>query len=190
MSLNVSFTSDDLLNSTVINDSTGQTLFYISTPFRFGTQVSTIRDADKNLVASYEHRWGKDRVTFHGETRNVSQWLPKRSWLSNNRVLYVQNGRSYVWKPNRFNSSYKVLDTQTDTIAARTHHRSFGFLSKRRVGIDVHEELVPYLDALILAFMICECDRRVSATASRNAATTSPLASPPTSPVIVVTPSV
>ncbi|RPD61650.1 hypothetical protein L226DRAFT_534154 [Lentinus tigrinus ALCF2SS1-7] len=173
LTLNVSFTSDDPLNSTVVDDSTGQTLYYISTPFRFGTQVTTVRDAGKNVVATYEHRWGKDRVTFHGETTYVSQWLPKKSWLSNNRVLYVQNGRSYVWKPNLLSSSYKLLDTQNDTVAAQTHHRSFGLFSKRRVGINVHEELVPYLDAVILAFMICECERRVSATASRD---------PPTSP--------
>ncbi|KAI0698950.1 hypothetical protein C8T65DRAFT_307599 [Cerioporus squamosus] len=173
LTLNVSFTSDDPLNSAVVNDSTGQTLYQMSTPFKFGTQITTIRDADKNVVATYEHRWGKDRITFHGETRLVSQWLPKKSWLSNNRVLYIQNGRTYVWKPNLFNSSYKLLDTQTNTVAAATHHRSFGVFSKRRVGINVHEELVPYLDAVILAFMICECERRVSATASQNAAVTS-----------------
>ena len=61
-------------------------------------------------------------------------------------------------------------------------NRSFGLLSKRRVGIDVHEELVPYLDAVILAFMICECERRVSATASRGPA----VPTSPTSPEITV----
>ena len=92
LTLNVSFASDDPLNSAVVNDATGETLFHISTPFRFGTQVTTLRDAGKRVVvATYEHRWGKDRVTFRGETRYVAQWLPKKSWLSK-FVLTVQRG--------------------------------------------------------------------------------------------------
>ena len=81
--MNVSFTSMDVLNTSVVDDTTQRPLFEVSTPrFKLGHRTTTIKDASGQVVAEYVPRFGHDQVTLHGNTTRMSEWLPKKSVLS------------------------------------------------------------------------------------------------------------
>lgn len=79
--MNVSFTSSGLTNSTVVDSATGKTLFEVSTPFSIHYNT-TLRDAQNNVVGEFKQGMVHDEVTYQGRTMRVSEWLPKKSILS------------------------------------------------------------------------------------------------------------
>ncbi|KAI0752730.1 hypothetical protein C8Q80DRAFT_1147926 [Daedaleopsis nitida] len=95
--MNVSFARNDPLNSDVVDGATGRVLFEVSTPWKLGTSTTTIRDARRDVIAQYERRWGHDRVTYHGETRRVADWLPKKGFLSRCVVALSQSSSASSW---------------------------------------------------------------------------------------------
>lgn len=81
--MNVSFTSMDVLNTSVVDDTTQRPLFEVSTPrCKLGHRTTTIKDASGQVVAEYVLRFGHDQVTLHGNTTRMSEWLPKKSVLT------------------------------------------------------------------------------------------------------------
>lgn len=125
--MNISFTSNTLVNSTVIDSATGQVLFELSAPryhFRIHT---TLRDAQNNVVGEYKK--GKigtaPEVIYRGQTMRAKEWLVKKHWHSryvgvfhqsveraaahrsveifSSRTFKAYNGRAYEW-----NSSNQV----------------------------------------------------------------------------------
>ncbi|RPD61661.1 hypothetical protein L226DRAFT_612330 [Lentinus tigrinus ALCF2SS1-7] len=132
---NVSFTSRDPLHSAVVDDATGQVLFEVETPrFKLGPRTTTIRNPAGQVVAEYEARLGHDRVTLHGHTRRLSDWLPEKSGLV-------------------------PIDSKDPVV--ETHYPTLGvFEPKRRGGMSIRPELTPFLDQILLSFIICERERR------------------------------
>ena len=78
--MNIGFVSSNPLNSTIVDTSTGATLYVTSTPFKFGKRTTTLYNGQRQVVAVYKRRWGHDRVTIRGETRQLSEWLSSDWW--------------------------------------------------------------------------------------------------------------
>lgn len=81
--MNISWTSRDAFNSQVVDNVSGLMLFHLNTPFKLiGTRVTTMTDAQGQVVAEYERRLGYDRVTYQGQTHRVADWLPTNGFFS------------------------------------------------------------------------------------------------------------
>ena len=81
--MNISWSSIDHLNADVVDNASGQVLFHLNTPYTlFKKQITTMLDAQGQVLGEYEPRLGHDRVTFKGETHRVSDWLPTKSFFS------------------------------------------------------------------------------------------------------------
>ncbi|KAI0767449.1 hypothetical protein C8Q74DRAFT_1172399, partial [Fomes fomentarius] len=161
----VSFLNDDPMNSDVVNSATGERLYDITTPFTLGRSKTTLRDGQGQVVAVYTRGWRENSVTYLGQTRDVSDWLQKTLALPRRTLSYwtftAPNGKVYKWKQTAFSRSFEVTDTQTHAIVALTHSATLGILSpKRYMRIELNAELMPFLDAFVLSFVICEGKRR------------------------------
>ncbi|KAI0752729.1 hypothetical protein C8Q80DRAFT_471684 [Daedaleopsis nitida] len=67
----------------------------------------------------------------------------------------------YLWKKRI--KSFQLLDSQSKRPVAESHSASHGIFSRRRpMGITMGPELIPFLDAVILSFIVCEKERRDS----------------------------
>ena len=81
--MNISGTSREAFNSQVLDNASGLMLFHLNTPFKLiGTRVTTMTDAQGQVVAEYERRLGYDRVTYQGQTHRVADWLPTNGFFS------------------------------------------------------------------------------------------------------------
>ena len=87
LSKNLTFLSDSIYNATVVDGSTNQVLYQISTPNKMGKHSTTVANADGVVVAEFVRHWGvnKDEVVLHGQTMKVHEWLPSKS----SHVWYV-----------------------------------------------------------------------------------------------------
>lgn len=104
-------------NSAVVDSATGERLFEFATPFGLHWRtVTTLRDADRRMVAEYKTGCTRDEVTYLGRTMLMSGWLVKKSVLSryvpvlsvtgmegaliggSNRVFVAPNEQSYEWE--------------------------------------------------------------------------------------------
>ena len=81
--MNISWTAKDPFNAEVVDNTSGQILFHIDTPFMLiGPRVTTMTDSHGRIVAEYERRLGHDRVQYGGRTHRVVDWLPKNGFFS------------------------------------------------------------------------------------------------------------
>ena len=81
--MSLAFLTNDPRNSVVINASSGNVLYEISTswPKLFGPWTTTMYDAAHRVVATVEQpAWGFRKVTFDGHTREVREWLQTKTW--------------------------------------------------------------------------------------------------------------
>ena len=79
MSINLTFPSRDIHNTTVVDGDTNEILFEIDTPSGFGSRTTTITDPIGKVVGVYERRLGADRVTVRGRTMKLGDWMPSTS---------------------------------------------------------------------------------------------------------------
>ena len=97
--MNISWTNRDPFNSEIVDDGSGQVLFHIDTPFRFGIgSFTSVTDAQGQVVAEYERRpLGYDRVTYQGQTHRVVDWLPSNGifsrYVASPRTSYLAEHR-------------------------------------------------------------------------------------------------
>ena len=86
--MNVTFLSDNPLNSTVVNLTTGVHLYDVATQYTFNSpklrSTTTIRGPQKEVVAVWEraHNRDMDRITYHARMHTLADWLPRKSPLS------------------------------------------------------------------------------------------------------------
>ncbi|RPD76093.1 hypothetical protein L226DRAFT_396619 [Lentinus tigrinus ALCF2SS1-7] len=165
--MNVSFTKRDPINTTVIDDATGSMLFDVFTLPRWKGPVSTttIRDAGGEIVAEYEHRLtGHDRVALRGTICRMSDWLPTRTWWLSDRILTTPDGQKYVWK-SRWSNTFRLYPTDSKVPVVETHNATCRlFKPPRRGGMSIRPDLAPFLDVILLSFIVCERERRTEAT--------------------------
>ena len=64
--LQLVFSEDHPLNSTITDASTGQLVYKMKTPSRFIHRTTTINDAQGQFVAQYEQFWSNRKVTIRG----------------------------------------------------------------------------------------------------------------------------
>ncbi|EIW58307.1 uncharacterized protein TRAVEDRAFT_20355 [Trametes versicolor FP-101664 SS1] len=162
--LNVSFICkfSSPTNSSVVDSATGERLFEFATPFGLHWRtVTTLRDADRRMVAEYKTGWTRDEVTYLGRTMLMSDWLVKKSVLSSNRIFVAPDGRSYEWEKDGMaqgGNEYKLLDCQTGELVAQGHRKRARrlFSSSEKLNIDVLPDGLPILDAIVFSFFLCE----------------------------------
>ncbi|KAM5532992.1 hypothetical protein V8D89_013334 [Ganoderma adspersum] len=176
--MNISWSSRDHLNADVVDNASGRVLFHLNTPYRlFKKQVTTMIGAQGQIIGEYEHRLGHDRVTHKGETHRVSDWLPTKGFFSklqhlDSRRLYAPNGKTYLWK-EKSGVKFKLVDEHSDAIVAATHAPNLGIRSpKHNIVIDAGPEVVPFLDLIVLSFVICETERCAREQQDESAAET------------------
>ncbi|KAI0352656.1 hypothetical protein OH77DRAFT_780383 [Trametes cingulata] len=175
--MHVIFLSNDPLSSVVQDQETNRVLYEIETPFSVKVQTTTVRDARGQEVAFFKRGWTRDEVHVYGETRLVSDWLYKKKILSSSRRFDAPNGRTYSWKQGWSTSKFTLTDCETEQVVAQSHGAKSGvFSSPSKMGIEVQDEVVPILDAILVSFIILE-KRRIdqliasSSTQAANSAT-------------------
>ncbi|KAL1940808.1 hypothetical protein VTO73DRAFT_7849 [Trametes versicolor] len=162
--MNVSFPSFSPKNTPVINSATGEHLFQLSTPIGFRSRSTTLWDAQDRMVGKYKTGWAHDELTYHGQTMTLAEWLVERSG-SCGRTFLASNGRSYEWQWEILGSGgYKLIDCLTDKLIARGHRKHTR--PSRKMSIDVLPEGYPFLDAIVLSFVLCERIREEQETAA------------------------
>ncbi|KAI0744343.1 hypothetical protein C8Q80DRAFT_1186368 [Daedaleopsis nitida] len=170
MNMNVNFTSGDTDNSTILDSSTGQLLFDVTTPRKLGFPKTTIRDGQQNIIAVCEGGWGQTKVTFHGETKKVNEWFPKKHVLSTSRMIPAPNGKTYVWKQKWSSDGFRLVDKDSKSLVAEAHV-SCKLLSRHGdLSIDISSEVMPFLDAVILSFIISNEEKKLRELASSGVA--------------------
>ena len=81
--MNISWTSRNPFNSTIVDDATDQVIFAIQAHFNTKPQVITMSDAQGEVIGVYESQLGRhDRITYKGQTHKLSDWLTKKHWYS------------------------------------------------------------------------------------------------------------
>ncbi|KAL1950068.1 hypothetical protein VTO73DRAFT_5190 [Trametes versicolor] len=169
--MNVSFTSSGLTNSAVVDSATGKTLFEVSTPFSLHYNT-TLRDAQNNVVGEFKQGMVHDEVTYQGRTMRVSEWLPKKSILSRSRTFVAPDGRSYRWDTGgMWKAGWRLFDCETGELVASVHSKKL--FSKKKMNIDVIQEGLPILDAIVLSFLVCELLSRREQSVAEAAAVAS-----------------
>ena len=80
MSMNFTFLSNSVHNTTIVDGSTNTVLFEVSTPIGLGKRrTTTIKNADGEVVGVWERKWGSDKVTLRGQTMKLYEWFPSNS---------------------------------------------------------------------------------------------------------------
>ncbi|KAJ8482663.1 hypothetical protein ONZ51_g5199 [Trametes cubensis] len=172
--MEIAFLSNDPLESVVVDAETGDILYSISTPPSTGTRKTTIYDSRGQKLAQYKRRpvWEHDQVMLHGETKDVSDWLRRDGLFTNAKKFVAADGKWYVWKHLWGTSRMELVDCQTNQVVAKSHGARIGCSStSRRMGIRVSPKATPFLDAILLSFIICEKKRREDATTAAIAGT-------------------
>ena len=72
--------SKNICDTVFIDDATGAVMYRVTTPRKCGKRTTTMYDAQGHVIAVYQRRWGRDRVTFHGHMYLLREWLPKKGW--------------------------------------------------------------------------------------------------------------
>ncbi|KAI0752731.1 hypothetical protein C8Q80DRAFT_1147933 [Daedaleopsis nitida] len=161
--LKVTFKRDDPLDSDVVDGATGRALFTTATRWKLGKSTTTISDAQQRVVAEYENNWtaGYEKVTYRGEAKRASEWLPRVDSRSSSRRLTAPDGRTFLWEEE--SKAFKLVDAQSKVTVAKSRNAGRdGLLRKRQMGIDVNAELVPFLDVIVLSFIMLEAAARGS----------------------------
>ncbi|KAL1950067.1 hypothetical protein VTO73DRAFT_5189 [Trametes versicolor] len=167
--MNASFTSSTLTNSTVVDSTTSQLLFELSTPFGLHYNT-TLKDAQSNVIGEYKQGTIHDEVTYQGRTMRVSEWLPKKSMLSSSRTFEAPNGRSYRWDTGgMWKGGWQLFDCQTEVLVASVHSKKL--FSSKKMNMDVVQDVLPVLDAIVLSFVICELMKKREEDVTVNAST-------------------
>ena len=93
--LQLVFSERNPLKSTVTDASTGQLVYDIKTPFKFGHHTTTIYDAQGQPVALYERALRVRKVTIRGCQLDFNtQFAPKKHTLSTYVLtIYVSSHR-------------------------------------------------------------------------------------------------
>ncbi|RPD61660.1 hypothetical protein L227DRAFT_56855 [Lentinus tigrinus ALCF2SS1-6] len=104
--MNVGFTSFDVLNTSVIDETKECLLFEVSTP-KCGHPPTTIKNAAGEVIGEYEPKFPKAKITLNGYTTALSEWLPKKNPMATERILTLPNGKVYIWK-QKWTGSFKA----------------------------------------------------------------------------------
>ncbi|EJF55880.1 hypothetical protein DICSQDRAFT_175405 [Dichomitus squalens LYAD-421 SS1] len=158
--LQLTFT-DRPLNSVVVNTATYQVLYDIKTPHLLGGSLTTVRDATGDIVATYETSAYTHELTIGGERRGLNEWLEREHTFSLSRRMHAPNGRQYAWTRSKY--TWSVTDCETGQVIAMS--RSASKVDGTKFTVDILEDGLPILDAIVTAFAILEARAKADADA-------------------------
>ncbi|OJT15356.1 hypothetical protein TRAPUB_8066 [Trametes pubescens] len=147
-------------NSVVVDSATGERLFEFATPFGLHWRtVTTLRDAQSNVVGEHKSGWTRDEVTYQGRTMLMSDWLVKKGLSSR----FVPRGLFVAGMQH-------LLDCQTGALVARGHRKRTRLFSSsgEKLNIDVPPDGLPLLDAIVFSFFLCELMARRKESANNG----------------------
>ncbi|KIM56369.1 hypothetical protein SCLCIDRAFT_132908 [Scleroderma citrinum Foug A] len=160
--------SSESVRNTVMTNESGQVLYKTSTPFRLGVRTTTIykvvpntnpNDMQDCLDAIGEIEWhlfGTSIMRLHGEEMKTDRFIPRHGFTGRKRTFTGPDGRPYRWD---MHSSVVVLsqDDATRRELARSYRRCLGILGpKREPSLDMHPDLMPIVDTVVLTFVYVE----------------------------------
>ncbi|KAI6101917.1 hypothetical protein F5141DRAFT_1136379 [Pisolithus sp. B1] len=102
--------SEEGVRNTVMTSEDGQVLYKTSTPFRFGTRMTSLykvipnenpEDMQDNFEIIGEIEWhviGSSTLRLYGEEMKTKDFMPRHGLLRNKRTFKAPDGRSYIWE--------------------------------------------------------------------------------------------
>ncbi|KAI0044127.1 hypothetical protein FA95DRAFT_301689 [Auriscalpium vulgare] len=108
-------------------------------------------------VAQIEwHYWSQSIFRIRGETKEVKEYMPGKGVLRRQRIFTASNGQKYKWQFG-CNTCWLQLDDGKDTVVARFHRSSRGFVGKaHNAYLEVVQEIMPIIDEVIMTFIWVE----------------------------------
>ncbi|KAI0698953.1 hypothetical protein C8T65DRAFT_581659 [Cerioporus squamosus] len=174
--MRVVFLSKNPCNSAVVDSANGTLLFQITTP-GFRKRRTTMYDQHGNIVGVYQRRfWKSDKITLRGQTRSLSEWMPRRFSCYGSRRLFAPDGRIYTWKKKFWRNSFELVDRHTKRVVAKAQRKrqgTSGLVSKRRMAIDLSPDVVHMVDAIVFSFALWDRLRRQDAASANGVAASS-----------------
>ncbi|KAL4065945.1 hypothetical protein V8B97DRAFT_1066417 [Scleroderma yunnanense] len=160
--------SSESVRNTVMTNEDGQVLYRTSTPFRLGVRTTTIfkvvpntnpSDMQDHLEAIGEIKWhlfGPSMMRLNGREMNTDQFIPRHGFTGRKRTFMGPDARSYRWDM-LYNVVVLSHNDDTRRELARSHRRSLGIIGPRREpSLDIHSDLMPMLDTVVLTFVYVE----------------------------------
>ncbi|KAH9889833.1 hypothetical protein C8Q73DRAFT_141290 [Cubamyces lactineus] len=176
------FFSQQPTNSAVIDSATGNVLYeFFTTDATTHTtnqlgrdervKVTTMWNAQRQVVALYTHGASKDEVTYSGQTRSVDDWLvwsskPGPSGSACNTIQKCQfgfpDGKKYKWtyhSDDTRNRRFSLFECETSQFLANGYRpqRSGIFPCTRKLKLAVMADGEAMLDTIVLTFVLCVC---------------------------------
>ncbi|KAI0755164.1 hypothetical protein C8Q80DRAFT_1143423 [Daedaleopsis nitida] len=152
--IQLTFSSRDPIDSQVI-DASGKLLYQISTPRTLGTHLTTMCDAQNQVVGTYKRVMFSDMVTLHGaKLGGFNDWLPKRNIVSRSRMMIAPDGKLYEWTKRE--RGFTLTDVATGQEIAASQRGSRLGRQRSELALSVQQEGLTFIDAIVLSFTIWE----------------------------------
>ncbi|KAL4065947.1 hypothetical protein J3A83DRAFT_337971 [Scleroderma citrinum] len=166
--MRLTLSSEFVLNTVMTNES-GQVLYRTSTPkFRLKGRSTTIykvvpntdpSDMQDRFETIGEIEWqmfGPATMRLHGKEMNTNQFIPRHGVRGRKRTFTGPDGRPYRWDM-RYTVVVLSDNDSTRRELARSHRRSLGIIGpKREPSLEIHPDLMPILDTVVLTFVYVE----------------------------------
>jgi len=90
----------------------------------------------------------------------ANSFLVQHGMFSNSRIFIAPNGIEYKWKEE--SNNLRLINCQTKEVVVQCHDRQLGFLTRKSMpmNMDVTPQGFPFLDVIILTFIVMEKKRR------------------------------
>ncbi|KDN41401.1 hypothetical protein RSAG8_07516, partial [Rhizoctonia solani AG-8 WAC10335] len=142
-------------SNTVLTDPEGNTIYKISTPFRFPNETTTITRADESDIVAIIH-WNaveKNAITMNGITRNINDVFPRTSKMGSSRLVMTGDEETFKWK---YTTKLYCMSETTGLNVATYYHILFADRRSKKSTIDIAPCAVRYSDILVVSWMIME----------------------------------
>lgn len=164
--------SSEGVRNTVMTNENGQVLYKTSTPYRFGTRMTTLykvvpntdpddmRDHLETIGEIEWHLMSSSVMRLHGREMMTDTFIPSHGFTRRKRTFTGPDGLSYRW-----DMDFRIVRLSRDDASrqelARSHRRSLGIIGpKKDPSLDVDPSLMHMLDMVVLTFIYVEKLRR------------------------------
>ncbi|KAH9927937.1 uncharacterized protein BXZ73DRAFT_102445 [Epithele typhae] len=162
------FSTSDLANAKVRGDSSIDPQYEIKTVYDKDAQphprlATVIRNAGGKEVGVWTRKWARepDRVSIRGGAPvRLLEWLSLSSGFTSARTFRAPDGRTYAWKEHMFSTSLKLVDGESG--------RTVATAKKGPRRIEYEPEVVPILDAVLMAYLVCVERQRASSNSTKG----------------------
>ena len=76
--IQLEFTSNRASNTNLVDPTTGNLVYSVSTSTGLGKHTTTVRNARGEVVGIFEYGMLSQKVTLHGLRQDLNDWMPKK----------------------------------------------------------------------------------------------------------------